>query len=189
MNLCSWARSPLRNWPWGSREQQTHAAWQRLADWSGGSLAGRSRTLPRALCGWRDSSCSTFSLSSPRDQLPFSGPLMVAAWGASRCLGPWTTVFRTVPSRGFPSVTLVGVHGFEAAHSEGMLSQLSLHWCPSWCRPVFPWLTSPVLLSSLPAPVCFLRALYYLAPLVSDLVAFLSSRINSFSCTPLLPLR
>lgn len=52
-----------------------------------------------------------------------------------------------------------------------------------------PWLTAPVLLSSLPATVCFLRAFYYLAPLVSDLVAFLSSRINSFSCTPLLPLR
>lgn len=52
-----------------------------------------------------------------------------------------------------------------------------------------PWLTAPVLFSSLLATVCFLRAFYYLAPLVSDLVAFLSSRINSFSCTPLLPLR
>ena len=51
------------------------------------------------------------------------------------------------------------------------------------------WLTAPVLLSFLSATVCFLRAFYYLAPLVSDLVAFLSSRINSFSCTPLLPLR
>lgn len=59
--------------------------------------------------------------------------------------------------------------------------------CPttSWSIPGLP----PVLLSSLPATVCFLRAFYYLAPLVSDLVAFLSSRINSFSCTPLLPLR
>lgn len=44
-------------------------------------------------------------------------------------------------------------------------------------------LFSPVL------TVCFLRAFYYMAPLVSDLVAFLSSRNNSFSRTPLLPLR
>lgn len=51
-----------------------------------------------------------------------------------------------------------------------------------------PWLTKAVL-SSLPTTVCFLRAFYYLAPLVSDLVAFLSSCANSFSCTPLLPLR
>ena len=52
--------------------------------------------------------------------------------------------------------------------------------CPGSLRLFFSFLS---------ATVCFLRAFYYLAPLVSDLVAFLSSRINSFSCTPLLPLR
>lgn len=58
-----------------------------------------------------------------------------------------------------------------------------------------PWLLGRLTLayhpvfSSLLATVCFLRAFYYLAPLVSDLVAFLSSCINSFSCTLLLPSR
>lgn len=54
---------------------------------------------------------------------------------------------------------------------------------------VFVSLFFSSLLFFLRLTVCFLRAFYYLAPLVSDLVAFLSSCTNSFSRTPLLPLR
>lgn len=78
---------------------------------------------------------------------------------------------------------------FNSHHSSKGLASLAT----GALDPPLPWEMvpglPPILLSSLLATVCFLRAFYYLAPLVSDLVAFLSSRINSFSCTPLLPLR